>query len=160
MFRITLTKRHAAAALVAGAVSLLAPVAQADTGFRGSPDAIDRGLAAKEASKLAAIDARERGLTERSTFGGTYGPDAFERALATHADEIESKMISMFDSRERAMVQRPLTSSPVAASEGGSLDWQDFSVGAGAGIVLMLVLLGLGAVIASNRRGHDRVTTA
>jgi len=165
-------RRLAIVAIVAGAL-VTSQVTQADPGdaferalknhqaassFVGHPDAIDRALVAKEASKLAAIDARERGLTERSTFGGTYGPDAFERALITHTDGVTSQKISMLDSRERALGERPPTSSPVAAPDGG-FDWTDFSVGAGAGIGLMLVLLGLGVVVIV-RRSHARMTTA
>jgi hypothetical protein len=157
-------------AMVVGALTLLAPPAQADSGdaftralenrestpsFIGSPDAIDRALAAKEASKVAAIDARERALSERPRVGPSLGSDAFERALVTHANEIDSRTVSMLDRRERALGERPLAASPVAVSD-GRFDWGDFGVGAGAGVGIVL-LVGLGTVAL---RRNERMSTA
>jgi hypothetical protein len=156
MFR---TKRNAVAALVAGTVLVIVPVAQADSGFTGSPDAIDRALAARQAEKFAAIDARERGLTERPTLESIgSAPDAFERALITHAGDVRSQTISMLDARERAQSTRPVASEPISSS--GGFDWGDFGVGAGAGIGSMLVVLGLGATFLGVRRQSGRMTTA
>jgi hypothetical protein len=161
MFRTT--KSHAVAALVAGAVMVIVPVAQADSGFTGSPDAIDRALAARQAETFAAIDARERGMTERPTLERIgSAPDAFERALIAHADAVRSETISMLDARERAQSTRPVASEPISSepiSSTGSFDWSDFGVGAGAGVGSMLVVLGLGAALLGARRQSGRMTT-
>jgi hypothetical protein len=172
MTRSTTTKqRLVAIALAAGALAISVPVAQAQSPdaferavnsheanptFTGSPDAIDRAVAARQADKLAAIDARERGV-ERPAHQ-SVAPDAFERALITHTDAMTSQTAAMLDSRERALSERPTSSSPLLVAASGGFDWSDFSVGAGTGIGLVLLLLGLGVL--AIRRSHERVTTA
>jgi len=172
MSATTCSKRRVAlVAMVAGALTVLAPVAQADPGdafmralenrqstpsFIGSPDAIDRAVAAKEASKVAAIDARERALSERPSVGPSHGPDAFERALISHANGLHSQTVAMLDSRERSLGTRPLPAQSAETSASAGFDWGDFGVGAGVGIGLAL-LLGLGT--AALRR-HESVSTA
>jgi hypothetical protein len=170
MSAATFSKRVALIGMVAGALTVLAPVAQAAPpdaleravanresapSFIGSPDALDRAVAANERSKLASIDARERALTERPSIGPSYGPDAVERALATRANEIDSRTVSMLDSRERALVERPLAASPTAVSDRG-FDWGNFGFGAGVGVGIML-LVGLGTVAV---RRNERISTA
>ena len=50
MFGSTHTiRRLAGLAVVAGAFAALAPIAQADSGFQGEPDAVDRAVAARQA---------------------------------------------------------------------------------------------------------------
>jgi hypothetical protein len=176
MTRSNHSKRFAVAALSVAALTIAVPVAQAQSPdaferaaqsqerqtptFVGSPDAIDRAIAARQAqSMLRALEIRERALTERSGATTTVAPDAFERALVTHADGLTAQTVSMLDSRERALVGRPTPSQPVAVTSGG-FDWSDFGVGAGAGIGLMLVLLGLGAGLPAFRRDDSRATTA
>nr|MBA2741746.1 hypothetical protein [Actinomycetota bacterium] len=62
----TSKRRLAATALAAGALAVVAPVAQASSGFQGSPDAFERAAAA--------------GAQLEQSFQGS--PDAFERAAA------------------------------------------------------------------------------
>lgn len=199
-------RRLATIALIAGALTVLVPVAQADsgsqgspdvvdravaarqaeTGFLGSPDAIDRAVAAKQAQKLSAIDARERGMVERPAHH-SVPPDAFERALTTHADTVTSQTVSMLNKRERGLGERPggVVSVPSTverilaqergraadfgllrpseirgetAGASGAFDWSDFGVGAGAG--LMLGLLALAGGVIAIRRSHRHMTTA
>jgi hypothetical protein len=170
------SKRLVALALSAAALTIAVPVAPAQSPdafmralnsqqqqqptFVGSPDAIDRAIAAREAEKAyLALEARERALTERPTGTPTSGPDAFERALVTHADARTAQIASMLDRRERSLVSRPV-STPIVGTTPSRFDWSDFGMGAGAGVGLMLVLLGLGAGVLAQRRNDARVTTA
>jgi len=154
--KATTFSKLGALAAVAGAVAVLAPTAGGQTGFRGSPDAIDRAVAAHQAElRSTALEARERGMIERPVVA-PVGPDAFERALITHGGET----MAMLDSRERSLATRPPGSTAIAASSASAgFDWSDFGIGAGAGIGLVLTLVGLGAGVAAMRR-NGRVTTA
>jgi hypothetical protein len=175
----TSKRRFTAAALTAAALTISVPVAQAQSpdaferavasqqqspSFVGSPDAIDRAVAAREANKVElALDVRERALTERpatTTTTTTPGPDAFERALITHANEQTLKTAAMLDARERSFASRPVGSVQHPTMSGRGLDWGDFGIGAGAGLGSALVLVLLGAAILGSRRTHDRATTA
>jgi hypothetical protein len=165
--------RITAMALTAAALTISAPVAQAQSPdaferavrseqqsptFVASPDAIDRAIAAREANRvLVTLDARERALTERPASTTTVPPDAFERALVTHTDGLTARTRSMLDSRERGLTGRPVGSQPAVATTTG-FDWSDFGIGAGIG--LMVALLALGGGVAVLRRTHARVTTA
>ncbi len=176
MFGSTHTiRRLAGLAVVAGALVALIPVAQADSGFQGSPDAIDRAVAARQA---------ELG----SSFNG--GPDAVDRAVATK----QAQEIAAFDAREhaqlaltppapdvleRAALAQQLNTMPdlsrmpdvvertVAAGQlqyltqptSNGFDWNDFGIGAGAGIGLMLLLLGTGASVWIIRQGEREVSS-
>lgn len=153
---IQIVRRLTGLALIVGAMAT--PVAQTSSGFTRSPDAIDRALAAEQAQKIAAIDAGERALLERPTLAGrrASGPDAFERALITHADAIGSRTASMPGARQRTLAAPLAASSPTLAPS--SFDWGDFGLGAGAGIGLMLVLVGFGAL--TQRRRQEGMTTA
>jgi len=175
MTRSTHKRRFTAIALTIAALTIAVPVAQAqspdvveravqsrqqNTTFVGHPDAVDRAIAARNAEQtLLALEIRERALTERPASTTTAPPDAFQRALVTHADELAAQTVSMLDERERALVVRPTPTQPVVATAGG-FDWSDFGMGAGAGIGLMLVLLGLGAGVLALRRDNSHVTTA
>jgi hypothetical protein len=151
-------RRLAGLAGIAGAM-VLVPVAQADSGFNGSPDAIDRAVAARQA---------ELG----SSFQGS--PDAIDRAVATR----QSERAAAFDAREHAqlalspasrdVVERAVTAHernatpnltamlPEATTSNG-FDWNDFGIGAGVGIGLML--LGLGASVWITRQGEREVSS-
>ena len=174
MFGSTHTiRRLAGLAVVAGAFAALIPVAQADSGFQGSPDAIDRAIAAKQAG-----------------IGFNGSPDALDRALA--AQQVQEA--AAFGAREHAQLvlapvsrdvfertvdaQRLNTSGPsampdvldrtVAAGQlqylaqpttSNGFDWNDFGIGAGAGIGLMLVLLGLGVGAWTMRQSQRQVSS-
>ena len=70
----TLKRRIWLVTAVVGAVTALAPMAQAGTGFQGSPDAIDRWLKARQAISGARFqgnpDAIDRWLKARRTTTG------------------------------------------------------------------------------------------
>jgi hypothetical protein len=164
-------RKPIAALAIVGVFAMSVPVAQAappdaveravrnhqvEHSFVGSPDAIDRALAVREAERIAAIDARERGLTERPGRSMPYAPDALERAVITHADAINAQTVSMLDSREQALSERPAVSSSISVTGSEPFAWSEFGMGAGAAIGLVLVA-GLGAL--ALRRGQ-RVTTA
>ncbi len=162
------TKLFAAGALTTLVLAISAPAqAQSPDAFERAvqsrqpsptvlrvPDAIDRAVAAHEAQKkLAAIDARERALTERP-LAKAVGPDAFERAVVNRTAELTAQTASMLDNRERALAVRPTAATQAAGSDG--FDWGDFGVGAGVGIGLVL-LLGLGTIAL---RRNERMSTA
>ena len=164
----TYTRRLAIAAAVVGAMTVLVPVAQAQSpdAFMRSvntqnaqaqePDAFMRAVNAQQTDKLAAIDARERALTERPGVAPAIGPDALERALLTHTDTMTTKTAAMLDARERSLASRPVGSIQQPVVDSG-FDWGEFGAGAGIGSVLALLL---GAGIVGIRRSHSRVTTA
>ena len=158
--KATTFSKLGALAAVAGAVAVLAPTAAGQASFSGSPDAIDRAVAAHQAElRSMALEARERGMIERPVVA-PVGPDAFERALITHGGEATTHKFAMLDSRERSLATRPPGSTAIAASSASAgFDWSDFGIGAGAGIGLVLTLVGLGAGVAAMRR-NERVTTA
>lgn len=170
MFGSTHTSRRLAGlAVVAGAFAALVPVAQADSGFQGPPDAIDRAVATRQA---------ELG----SNFNGS--PDAVDRAVATR----RSEEAAAFDAREHAqlaltspapdVIERvalaqqqhtmpeagrttvsALVQSPAQATHSNGFEWSDFGIGAGAGIGLMLLLLGLGVGAGTTRHGERQVSS-
>jgi hypothetical protein len=156
--------RFAATALTAAALTVSVPVAQAQSPdaferavqsqqqptITRSPDVIDRAIAAREADRAyVAHDGWERTLSGRPTSTSTVAPDAFERALITRSEGAR-QTASMLDTRERALGELRTTSSPTPAS--GGFDWSDFSLGAGAGIGLMLAVLGLATGVGVPRR--------
>ncbi len=170
MFGSTNTSRRLAGlAVVAAAFAALIPVAQADSGFQGPPDAIDRAVATRQA---------ELG----STFNGS--PDAVDRAVGTR----QSEEAAAFDAREHAqlaltspapdVIERvalaqqqhtlpetgrttasALVQSPTQAATSNGFDWSDFGIGAGSGIGLMLLLLGIGAGVWTMRQGERQVSS-
>jgi hypothetical protein len=167
-------RRTAAATISAAVLTIVVPVAQAQTPdaferavqshpsesrtFLGSPDAIDRAIAAREAQRKAMVlDARERSLTERPAATTSVAPDAFERALTTHTDALTTRTMSQLNARERALTERPTIVSPAAVTVSEGFDWGDFWMGAGAGIGLVLVA-GLGGLLI--RRSQTGLTTA
>jgi hypothetical protein len=144
----THTKRVATLAVIAGAVAAVVPVAQAGSGFNGSPDAVDRAVAAHQAQV-------------GSTFNGS--PDAIDRAVAVRQAQIESNFNASPDAIDRALRSDGLAAAgaieyPAATTKSG-FDWSDFGIGAGAGIGVMLLLGGLGAGLLT-RRGREQVRTA
>jgi hypothetical protein len=155
-------RRLAIAALIAGALTILAPVAQADSSFRGSPDAIDRAVAAQQAKKFAAVDARERSMLTRPDLRSVAGPpDAFERALqyrpSPKLSMLELQHFLANDNRQQSLAGLPVAPVHPAVS-GTGFDWEDFGVGAGAGIGFILVTLALGVGVLVVRHRYGRVT--
>ena len=172
--------RLARLALIAGAMMALVPVAQADSGSVRNPDAIDRALAAQQAERAAALDARERAMQTRPASGrismldareralltrpglasvGHRPLDAFERAVRAHEESVVQSLNSMPDVFERTAAAGPAQYLSPTTTAGG-FDWSDFGIGAGVGIGFMLVIVGLGAGVLAVRHGHGRVANA
>ena len=170
--------RLARLALIAGAVMVLVPVAQADSGSVRSPDAIDRALAAQQAERAAALDARERAmqtrlasdpismldareraLLTRPGLASIGTPDAFERALRAHEESAVQGLTSTPDVLERTAAAGPAQYLPPTTTASG-FDWSDFGIGAGVGIGFMLVIVGLGSGVLAVRNSRVRVTSA
>lgn len=166
--KATTFSKLGALAAVAGAVAVLAPTAAGQASFSGSPDAVDRAVAASQAElRSTALEARERGMIERPAVA-PVGPDAFERALITHGGKVSpqitplerrEQLLAMLERREQSLATRPPSSSQIATTS-SAFDWSDFGIGAGTGIVLMLALLGLGAGVLATRRSDEHVATA
>ena len=178
-------RRLAVTALVAGALTIAAPVASADVvdravaaklsqqpTFQGSPDAIDRAVPAP--SFQGSPDAIDRAVPAPSFQGS---PDAIERAVVARQlgtrfqgspDAMDRQIQAPSyapDAFERALITNAnsrteaaavVTSSEIVTSSG--LDWSDFGIGAGVGLGSALLLIGLGLGV-TLRRGQ-RVTTA
>jgi hypothetical protein len=133
----TTIRRLVGLGAVTAAVAALGPVAQASSGYQGSPDAVDRAVAAKQAELAADFDAREHAQLRIEQ----PVPDVFERAVA--ARELRSlDATPVPDAFERAAAAGQLQYQPVATST-SDFDWGDFGLGAGTGIGLALVLAGL-----------------
>jgi hypothetical protein len=161
---VSTIRRVVGIAVVTGTFAALVPVAAADSGFQGSPDAIDRAAASRLAADTSFQgnpDAIERAVAarqsqtpfDRSAFAIerardarqslTYPPDAFERALVTNSND-----------RAKSLAAPVVDSTEISSS--GGVDWSDFGLGAG----LVLALLGLGAGIVAIRRSQQGVKTA
>ncbi len=177
MFGSTHTiRRLAGLTVVAGAFAALAPIAQADSGFNGSPDAIDRAVAARQsqigssfqgspdaidravamrqAEQAAAFDAREHAQLALSP----ASPDVVDRAVIAHELNAMPDLSGMPDVLERTVAagQLQYLSQPTTSS---GFDWNEFGIGAGAGIGLMLLLLGIGAGVWITRQGEREVSS-
>jgi hypothetical protein len=172
-------------ALVAGALTVAAPVAAAQSSspdvveravesklaeqhpFQASPDAIDRAVAARQTTLATSFrgspDAIERAVAAaRSlpTFQGS--PDAIDRHLARAnasfpPDAFERALITNTSARTTSLAAPVVHSSDVPTSSG--VDWSDFGLGAGIGLGSALLLTGLGLGVLMLRRGQ-RMTTA
>jgi hypothetical protein len=169
-------RRLAGLAGIAGAFAVLVPVAQADSGFNGSPDAIDRAVAARQAQagsgfngspdaidravaarqaeQSAAFDAREHAQLALAP----PSPDVVERAVSAHELNSTPDLSGMPDAFERTAASGTLQYLPVSTTT-SRFDWSDFGLGAGAGMGFML-LLGLGIGVLLVRHGNGRMRTA
>jgi hypothetical protein len=129
MIRSTFTRRLATLAAIAAAMTVLVPAAQADFGRDRVADSVDTARAAQPRDAHSALLARLRDLTP------AYGMFVAGRSLTEPAGEPSQ-----------------------AKSDTGGFDWREFSLGAGTGVALMLLL---GAVAAGvTRRAHEPVRTA
>jgi hypothetical protein len=168
-------RRLAGLAGIAGAM-VLVPVAQANSGFNGSPDAIDRAIAARQAElgssfqgspdaidravatrqseQAAAFDAREHAQLALSP----ASRDVVERTVRAHQLNFTPDLSGMPDVVERTVAagQLQYLSQPTTSS---GFDWNEFGIGAGAGIGLMLLLLGVGASVWITRQGEREVSS-
>jgi hypothetical protein len=148
-------KAIALIATIAGATMLLIPVAQAQSGFDGSPDAVDRAVAAKQAQDAAAFDAREHAQLAIQT----PMPDVVERTVRAHQLSTGPDLSGMPDVLTRTAAAGQLQYSQTPTSTSG-FDWQDFGLGAGAGGGIVLLLGGLGIGLWLGRHGQRQVSSA
>jgi hypothetical protein len=141
---------------VTAAVAALGPVAHASSGYQGSPDAVDRAVAAKQAELAADFDAREHAQLRIEQ----PVPDAFERAAAAHELRTLDAM-PVPDAFERAAAAGQLQYQPVTASTStNGFDWGDFGLGAGTGVGLVLLLAGLALGAWIGRQGRRQMSGA
>jgi len=170
------TRRLAGLAVVAGVFVALIPVAQADPGFQGPPDAVDRAVATRlaglEASFRGSPDALDRAIATRQSQDAAAfdarehsqlaipkpAPDVIERAAIAQQLYSLPDLSGMPDVVERTAAAGELQYSPRVTTSNG-FDWNDFGIGAGAGIGLMLLLLGIGAGVWTTRQGERQVSS-
>ena len=158
MTRSTHIKRFTALVVVAGALTVLAPVAQAEPILsiteRTAPKTtqwqsgygVDRVSDSVEAARAAQLR------------DATPMPDVVDRAVVAHQQEIA------LPSFPPDVIERTAASGPgqyyFQPSESPGFDWSDFGMGLGAGVGLMLVLGGLAIGVAFSRRSHGEVVSA
>jgi hypothetical protein len=121
---------------------------QSQTTFNGSPDAIDRAIAAQRQSETTfngSPDAIDRAIaTQRpsqTTFNGS--PDAIDRAIASErarVDAVVGGRVYQDDNRfQLETTGRPTTVS--VSSSGNEIEWPQVGIGFAVGIALALGLL-------------------
>jgi hypothetical protein len=104
----------------------------------GSPDAIDRAVAAEQQRLATMLDAREQAFgTKREVQLGTgVYPDAFERTVTAH------ERTSGFRGDDRFTIDP--TSQPVPVSvtgDGRDIQWPQVGIGFGIALALLMGLL-------------------
>jgi hypothetical protein len=143
-------RRLAGIAVAAAAFAALVPVAQADPGLQGNPDAYARAVAARQVelspSFRGSPDSIDRNAAAREA----------RKQTGTSADASLRHFVAN-DNRGQA-IGSPVGSTQQTAS-GAGFDWNDFGIGASAGVALTL-LLGVGIGVLVVRHGSRRVTTA
>jgi hypothetical protein len=119
---------------------------QNQTTFAGSPDAIDRAVALKQQQLESMLDARERayGTKYEVQLGTGVHADAFERAVTAH------ERTSGFVGDDRFRIDPTSQPGPVSVT-GSDRDIQWPQVGIGFGIALAL-LFGLILALRSRRQ--------
>jgi hypothetical protein len=158
MTRSTHIKRVTSLVVIAGALTVLAPVAQAEPilsiNERTAPKTtqwqsgygVDRVSDSVEAARAAQLR------------DATAMPDVVDRAVVAHQQEIAQQ------SFPPDVIERTAASGPeqyyFQPSESPGVDWSDFGMGLGAGVGLMVVLGGLGIGVALSRRSHGQVVRA
>jgi len=120
----------------------------------GSPDLVDRAIAARQREQAAMLDARERALTQRDVtgevvssldareqafgakrdaqLGSMRSPDVVQRAIDTHTRSIREPVV---DDRFRI----DPTNGPVPLSvttSGREVEWPQIGIGFGIGLLL------------------------
>jgi hypothetical protein len=104
----------------------------------GSPDAIDRAIAAEQQRLATMLDAREQAFgTKREVQLGTgVYPDAFERAVTTH------ERTSGFRGDDRFTIDPTSQPGPVSVTgDGRDIQWPQVGIGFGIALVLLMGLL-------------------
>jgi hypothetical protein len=119
----------------------------AQTTFVGSPDAIDRAIAAEQRRRASVLDARERAYDAKREvqMNGVVGPDVFERAVAAR-ERLDRSVVA--DDRFRI---DPVDSPVTVTVDGSGREVELPQLGIGFAIALML---GLGILLALRTRRH------
>jgi hypothetical protein len=158
---VSTIRRAVGVAAIAAAFAALVPVAGADPGFQGSPDAIERSLNARQSELASGFqgnpDAIERALAAREalvtpSFQGS--PDAMDQTRALDSAGLLIHDVVSSGARTESVASPVLDATEDVGS--GGIDWSDFGLGAG----LTLVLIGLGAGLIAIRRNHAGMKTA
>lgn len=122
----------------------------------GSPDLVDRAVAAKQLELQSMLDAREQALGAKSVEPTVSPLDQRERAFGAKR-EAQLSSAQYLDAIERSVTPRGPIRNPVgddrfridhsqvpvpvsATSSGRELEWPQIGIGFGVGIVLMLGL--------------------
>ena len=129
-------------------VALVAPTAAAPAQDLRTPDARDTSSNAGTVSPALPADLRSPDTRETVSSAVTGGPTDLRTADARDAAEGRGT----FNAPEVALIKVP-GPSPAAA---GGMDWGD--AGIGAGTLLVIILLGLGSVLAVMHRRHGAPT--
>jgi hypothetical protein len=161
MNRSTHIRRLAILAVVAGAMTVLVPVAQAGYDPNRVADSVDTARAAQQGGSLDLSSQQGYGIyrvadsvdTARAAqaSGVSSMPDVVDRAVVAHNLEIASQS-SPPDVLERTAAAGPgqYFFQPTTSESG--FDWGDFGLGTGLGIGLMLLLGGLGVGVMTRRQ--------
>jgi hypothetical protein len=143
-------RRLATLAVIGGVAATLAPLAQAQAGY-GRDRVADSVDAARAAQQRASSD-----LSPQQGYGIHRVADSVDTARAASARDITSSY-RLFRSLESQAA--PAVEQPKPRIDANGFDWGDFTLGAGTGIGLMLLLGGLGAGLLM-RRSREQVKTA
>jgi hypothetical protein len=167
MTRSTHIRRLATLAVIAGAMSVLAPVAQAepilDVRERSTQDltpsqpgyGVDRVSDSVEAARAA----RQRTeLSFQSGYGVNRIADSVDAARAAQRRDVSG--LTDLASSYRAFRSFESMAAPTVESQlkrpqpidGGGFDWREFGIGAATGVALMLLLGALGARLVTRRQ--------
>lgn len=104
----------------------------------GSPDAIDRALAAEQQRLETMLDARESafGAKREVQLGTAVYPDAVERAVASH------ERTSGFRGDDRFTIDPTSQPGPVSVTgDGRDIQWPQVGIGFGIALALLLGLM-------------------
>jgi hypothetical protein len=158
MIRSTFTRRFATLAAIAVAMTVLVPVAQADYGRDRVADSVDTARAAQQRTQSE--------LSVQSGYGRDRVADSVDTARAAQQRDADTALLARLRDLTPAygmfVAGKSLTESAVEPSQPksdtGGFDWHVFSLGAGTGVALMLLLGAFGAGV--TRRAREPVRTA
>jgi hypothetical protein len=166
MTRSTHIRRLATLAVIAGAMTVLAPVAQAepilDVRERATqdltPSQLGYGVDRVSDSVEAARAARRTELSFQSGYGVNRIADSVDAARVAQQRDVSGltdlassyRLFRSFESMAAPTVESQLKRRrPI---DGGGFDWREFGIGAATGVALMLLLGALDARLVTRRQ--------
>jgi hypothetical protein len=166
MTRSTHIRRLATLAVIAGAMTVLAPVAQAepilDVRERATqdltPSQLGYGVDRVSDSVEAARAARRTELSFQSGYGVNRIADSVDAARVAQQRDVSGltdlassyRLFRSFESMAAPTVESQLKRRrPI---DGGGFDWREFVIGAATGVALMLLLGALDARLVTRRQ--------